>query len=458
MTFQLTLTTSTLLDWHQRLQRDPSARIQWPLGLSLQTDRTTWLVPPDDRLPEESETGPRLRVTACRSAGELARLADSARVPTADSEVLLGIGMGTVAGHLAASFRRADQVVAVDEIRLVGCEVEDVGTDRQGLPRIARHNAVRAKQETRFETWAPTREALGEETWQRFRSQQFGVMGLGRTGSTVAEQLHRNGARITAIDHDHFEPHNLGESALAGRMDVSRSKALVIAQRLEASSPNATPVVPVLHSVLSLAALPAIKDCTILISAVDNPTARLIIAFLSTIYMLPVLDLGTGIFHRQPDQSREQSARASRRSDRDMGADIRLCLPGRCLVCTGGVQNLSDAIQELKALLDGQTTKRPANPAWFEQRSGSLRSLNSCAVGLGLRLIEDWLAHRLSSDQNHWLHLEFNETGIPALETRQFPHNRNNNCPLCRLTGFGDAGLRRLPRVLHELLQSAEAL
>ncbi len=389
MTFQLTLTTSTLLNWHEQLEREPASAIRWPLGLSLHAERTTWLVPTRRDVAADQATGPLLRVVACRSNGELARLRFSARSSSDRPVVLLGIGCENVSGHLAACYIRNGHALSIGDIRLIGSEVENV-TDPESLGTIvAHHDATEAASHSRFNTWAPTREALGEETWQRFKSQNFGVVGAGRMGSSVAELLHRNGAKVTVVDADRFEPHNLGESALAAPSDVTRSKALVIRDRLQNTSPGTQPVRAVLHSVLSLAALPAVKDCTILISAVDNPTARLVIAFLSVIYMIPVCDLGTGIFHRQ----RERTIASESEHDRDMGADIRLCLPGRCLLCTGGIQALDTAVRELQAIFAGRTTGQNSGPSWFEQRSGSLRSLNGCAVNLGLRLIEDWLAH-----------------------------------------------------------------
>ncbi len=273
-------------------------------------------------------------------------------------------------------------------------------------------------------------------------------------GSSIAEALHRNGAEVAIFDRDSFEPGNLGESALVRRADLYQPKAQVIAERLKETSPNSPQrVVAVTHSALSLAALPAVKNSTILISAVDNPTARLVVAFLATIYMTPLLDLGTGVFHRQTEDIPDggNSREFSSNPDREMGADIRLCVPGRCLLCTGGIQNLNVAVRELRESLAGSRDSKPNAPAWFDQRSGSLRSLNGCAVNLGLRLIEDWLAHRLSVNQNHWLHLEFDANGTANLETRRMTHERAPDCVLCSLTGIGDAGLRQLPRLLEKL-------
>lgn len=446
MPFELTLTTSTLLDWHEQLQHEPSEEILWPLGLSLRAENTRWLAPPFRRDTPVVTSNPDLRIVGFHSTAELAKLTDVIRVRSDKPEVILCIGLGSMAGHLAASFWKDGSIIPVDDIRLIGYDAANIGRNLGSPLQFNRHDPELNKHDARLDIWGPTREALSEVTWQRFRSQQFGVVGGGRIGSTVAEMLHRNGAQVTVVDSDRFEAHNLGESALAGRADVDQAKALVIAKRLESSSPSSLTVLPVIHSVLSLAALPAIKNCTVLISAVDNPTARLVIAILSTIYMVPLLDLGSGIFHQQPLPTPTDSE-----SQREMGADIRLCLPGRCLLCTGGIHNLNVAIQELQSVLTGRRLEQTGSPAWFDQRSGSLRSLNSCAASFGLRLIEDWLSHRLSDTENYWLQLEFDANGLPSLQTQQFEHRRKHTCPLCLMTGSGDESLRSLPSLISML-------
>ena len=414
--------------------------LNWPLGVCLFPEATTWLAPPINVVSGRRELSTTLQVRPCRTLGELTKLPDiAASVEPMSSSIVLGVGIGHASGHVAACYKRDGRSPAPVKIHLVGSETVPFFSIDDLQPFIAAHQPA-SEAASRHGIWGPTRAALGEDTWRCFRSQRFGIVGAGRTGSGIAESLHRNGANIVVFDEDSLEPSNLGETWLAHGDDVYLPKVQVIVDRLKESSPNNPGrVAGVAHSILSLASLAKLKDSTVLISAVDNPRARLMAAFLSVIYMIPLLDVGTGIFHRESENS----------AHREMGADIRLCLPGRCLLCSGGIHNVGEAIDELKASFNGKPVRLAK--AWFEQRSGSLRSLNSCAMSFGLRLIEDWLAHRLPPDQNAWLHLEFSADGTPVLQSERFPHDLNVNCPLCPLTGFGDFGLRQLSKLLTEL-------
>ena len=72
---------------------------------------------------------------------------------------------------------------------------------------------------------------------------------------------------------------------------------------------------------------------------------------------------------------------------------MRLTPPGRCLLCLGGVENL--------------TGRRRAE--WWEERAGSLRSLNSVATGFAQMLLERYF----SSDGPAgpvWLHGEIRDS------------------------------------------------
>ena len=60
------------------------------------------------------------------------------------------------------------------------------------------------------------------------------VFGCGRTGSLVAASLRRFGARrITLIDPDTLEPHNISEMNGVRVNDVGQPKARVVATALE---------------------------------------------------------------------------------------------------------------------------------------------------------------------------------------------------------------------------------
>ena len=277
------------------------------------------------------------------------------------------------------------------------------------------------------------------------------LIGAGRTGSQLAESLHRMGdVAITVIDMDRVESHNVGESSLLNRDDVGLFKAEAIAGQLRKVSPGTGRIDCVISELNSSASLAAVSGCTLLISAVDNPAARLLATLLASLFLVPLLDLGTGIFHE------ESLAPETLAGGRTMGADIRLCLPDRCLLCTGGLPGVGQAATDL---LESGLSERLAGQQrpWFEQRSGSLRSLNGCAVSLALRMLEDWLANRIPQRQNRLLQLRFGEDGSPVLTKTDYAHTRTTGCPICRIAGQGDGGLPYAAEVLRQVRDQAVA-
>jgi hypothetical protein len=356
---------------------------------------------------------------------EALRLA-STHAPTA----VLALGVGPTAGLLAGLCCVEGAVVPLNRVVIAG----------PGLPAVALAPAGPSSQKPHpskgppdEEVWSRTIGALGATAWRRLSHLRVAVVGCGRSGSLAATALRRLGVHhLALIDPDHLEPHNLGEMDAVGLDDVGRPKAEALARALTASLPGLERLVePVPESVLSLPGLAALKQADLVVDCADRGSARLATAFLAALYLKPLLDIGTGVLAAPGPASRQ------------MGADVRLVLPGRCLLCLGGVANLDEARRELLAGPGATTAQRP----WYRNRAGSLRSLNGIAVNLGLRLLED-LAASLRT-QSTWLHFESDSTGLPRLEHRQA--SAVQSCRLCALTGAGDEGVGELPGVLAGL-------
>jgi molybdopterin/thiamine biosynthesis adenylyltransferase len=307
--------------------------------------------------------------------------------------------------------------------------------------------------------WSRTIGALGGGVWRALTALETVVVGCGRSGSLLAVELaHLGVRRMTLIDPDRVEPHNLGEMAAVTREDIGRPKAVAVVDRLRREQLRNDAVLEAIgESVTSLRSLTAIKRADLVVCCVDNPAARLATAYLATVYLKPLVDLGTGIFHETTEDqarlsSRVSSADGSRRERepgvRRMGADVRLILPGRCLVCVGGIGQWERGVEALRRELaapGGETSQgnrgRPASDpdpqAWRRERAGSLRSLNGLAVHLAVRLVEETVAGR--NDASRWLHVEFGPAGLPTLEQRESP--QPIACPLCAVSGRGDGAL-----------------
>lgn len=427
---ELRLTASTL----PGLRREAEARgtgVQQEVGLKKSGESRVWLVPP--RLTRVSGSFATLHVQPCRSASDFLELADVVVTTVHRRQILLGLGTGELAGETAAILRMPGKPPESLSVRISG-----TATAEERLQWSHSSDPT--------ELWAATRNALGERAWEELRTQHIAIVGAGRTGSLVAEALHRIGARLTLIDTDRIEAGHVGEATLINTHDVGHARPTILASRLCSIFPDGKPVDCMEASIGSLDSLRVIRDCSLLVTALDNSAARLFCSLLAQLYLIPLLDLGTSIEFGPPAAGNTEGASAGSRT---MRADIRLCLPDRCLLCTGGLPDLSHAASRL---LNGVCEPESGSTlTWLEHRGGGLRSLSGCAVNLGLRMVEDWFSRRIPADRNRLMQLRFDTDGTPRLNTADFGHLRISDCSVCALGGHGDVGLQSLPAVLRKI-------
>jgi hypothetical protein len=230
---------------------------------------------------------------------------------------------------------------------------------------------------------------------------------------------------LTLIDPDRLELHNLGEMLGVTPTDLGRPKVEAVADALTSVAFPYLEVMAVPASITRWPALHAVQACDVVLSCVDHDSARLAVTAIATVFCKPLLDIATGVHGRG--------------EARQMGADVRLVLPGHCLLCWGGLRDHRGALQGLSQAASEPTLF--ARPAWQHERAGSLASLNQCAVGVALRLLEDFVAARIQDST--WIQLEFNAAGALHVTYPTVPHT-SLPCRLCRLTGWGEEGVPHL--------------
>jgi hypothetical protein len=362
----------------QELDRDPAAVLTCAAGIGRLRDSTTLLVYALERDSPGSATSHRLLVcggvdpasiaVSIRTA--LARIGESR--PTA----ILSLGVGGQSGDVSGVFRVGDSYTPLDEVSVL-----EPGLPRTRLVLPESVSSERDVNESReLEIWSRSIGALGEAAWKRLTDLHFSVVGCGRSGMEVATSLGRLGvSQITVIDGDCLEATNLGELFPGVNLEhLGQPKTNVLAALLSEQRPNRLRrLTAVPESISSQPALVAAKDTDFLISCVDTPVARAATAFLAKLYLRPVLDVGTGIHWSATDTA-----------SHEVGADIRLVLPDRCLLCFGGIRRIDIVRQEQRDFREGRGRNR-RNPDWRTERPGSLRSLNITGVGLGIRLVEE---------------------------------------------------------------------
>ena len=308
------------------------------------------------------------------------------------------------------------------------------------LPLLTRESANPAQREgneTESENdsrWSRTAGALGSHIYARAAGLKVGVVGLGRLGSLLAHNLVRFGIRsIVVADPDAVETHNTAEGQFETKQ-VGIEKVHAWASQVALAYPE-TEVVPVAETVTSLKAVEALKSCDLLFSAPDQPGARLAAACLAAAYCRPLIDVGTRV-HRQGATT--------------MGADVRVVLPERCLLCCGSVANEAQGLR----LLDSPDEEEwfAAFRDWQQERPGSLASLNMIASGIAMRMFEDFVAGRISSSL--WCHAEFSAKGEIQVSYATPPSPDAVQFCGCLISGWGDAGLGHFTEILRRRNQT----
>lgn len=415
------------------LRRAPNSVATGRLGVNLDESgasellaRSFQVVSEREAVRQRRQRGPRFelgfvpqRITqpgAWESAGWAIRFEQD---PSSAEVCLVHLGTGDEGGFFTGTYVSGDRMVPVRNLRVVGAgmarfaAVDDVAPCSPPLPEEA-------------ERWSRLIGALGgTAVWQRLTDLSIAIVGAGRTGSVVASSLARLGCRtVTLIDPDRLELPNVDAMDLVMPADVGRFKVDVLAERMNELA-SRVHVLPLAESVLSEAAHKALKTVQVIVSAVDDQAARLATGSLATAYLKPWLDLGTGVF-------REGNAAGVLLGQGghpliQVGADIRLVLPGDgCVLCWGGVANLSQALREWG---------HPHAPRdWRRERAGSLRSLNMLAVATGLRWLEEMVMGRLTGSV--WQRVEINDQGLA--EWRTMVPRRDPACLLCAQVGSGD--------------------
>lgn len=331
--------------------------------------------------------------------------------------ILLGSRPGEN-GQFVGAYVSGGEIVPIHSLQIRGPGMRSVpAVDFRG-------DAAEPPSPQELEQHSRTIGALGEANWCTLRNLHFVVDGVGRIGSAVARYLAMMGVQHLGLcDPDHIERHNLDMDGV-GEGDLGRPKAEAVAESLSREHPllSATPLV---SSAISAEGIRAMKEADFLISCFDNDLARAGAGVVARVYGLPALDIGSGVFEASQGAGTVE-----------MGADIRFLLSddeNGCIFCAVG--GIAAPEQVLRALAEpGRPEAGPPRRDWRTERRGSLRSLNQIAVHLGVRMIEDVIAGRLT--RSRWLRVTFDPAGMPAI--RELHGRRMPGCRVCGAMGLGD--------------------
>jgi molybdopterin/thiamine biosynthesis adenylyltransferase len=189
--------------------------------------------------------------------------------------------------------------------------------------------------------------AFGRDIQHLLKHLQIGIVGLGGTGSPVAEQLCRLGVgTLSLFDGDTLEATNVNRVYGSTLADEGSLKVEIAKRELERIGVGTEVLVYPSH-ITDLKTALALRDCDIVFGCTDKELPRAILTQLSLRYCIPFFDLGVLIS--------SQEGRIS-----GVHGRVTTALPGEaCLFCRGRisaeairVEALSD-VDRASQVLDG---------------------------------------------------------------------------------------------------------
>lgn len=138
--------------------------------------------------------------------------------------------------------------------------------------------------------------AFGVHGQLRLAFLRIGIVGVGGTGSVVAQQLaHLGVTDFVLVDRDHVEFTNLNRLVGARRSDVGRPKVDVARDMILAISPAAN-VTSVAGDVCDANTARVLLDCDLFVACTDSQGSRAVLSQLAYQYVLPGIDVGVAIY------------------------------------------------------------------------------------------------------------------------------------------------------------------
>ena len=246
---------------------------------------------------------------------------------------LLGMTIG-VDGYWSARFweKCGDEMTRHQcrKVRVVGPDNYRVYFDDRIEPPPERREVLRRT----FDTWGPD----AQRNISRLR---VGIVGLGSVGCIVAEAMARIGiSKITLIDPDSVEEHNLDRLLYASEADIGKSKVDLAERKIRHhSTSDDVQITALTLSIHERAAYEAAVDCDVLFSCVDRPVGRDVLNFIAYAHLIPVVDGGVAV-QTQKDYLHSAHWRS------------HIVSPGRqCMRCNGQY-NTGMVVTELDGSLD----------------------------------------------------------------------------------------------------------
>jgi molybdopterin/thiamine biosynthesis adenylyltransferase len=281
--------------------------------------------------------------------------------------------------------------------------------------------------------------AFGRAGQEIISKTRVAIIGCGGLGSVLAQQLAYLGVRkFVLVDDDRVESTNLNRlvGAFPGDARLRRRKVSVLKRNIRAVCPDAQ-VIAVPYSIVDPRAQQIVRESDLLISGVDSDGARLVVNELSVRYLIPYIDLGTGI---NLNEGRVAEA----------GGQLWLVRPGGfCLQCIGALDpykarvDLMDEVERGRHIERGYGTGVPQPSVIFLNAT-----LASLAVGEIVKLLTGFRKPET---------VIFYDALKPSVEVF-LPPSRDPNCPVCRREALYALGDEPEGKAFHRKVPAAGSI
>jgi molybdopterin-synthase adenylyltransferase len=254
--------------------------------------------------------------------------------------------------------------------------------------------------------------AFGEEGQRTLASLSMGIVGLGGTGSVVAEQLaHLGVRRLLFLDPDVIEETNLNRVVGTTRIDIGRPKVEVAAELVRRINPQIEANAITGNVIVSDDAR-RLLSCDFIFCCTDSHGSRAVINQLAYQYLIPTIDVGVRV------QVRAGTVES-------VTGRIQMLAPGLpCLVC----DELLDPEEVRRDLLSDEARARDPYIVGAVEPQPAVISLNSTVASLGVTMMLSAVAG-LPVAARHQLVL-FNKGIVRAAAADPSPQ-----CVICSLGG-----------------------
>lgn len=223
-------------------------------------------------------------------------------------------------------WRDGGEIVPVSSLIIVGTQPDNF-MPREVLP-ITSCGVAEGVPFPLEERHARHADLFGPEGQHKLGETAVAIVGLGGLGSFLALELAYLGVkRLVLVDSDHVEVTNLNRLIGCGPDDVGRPKVDVYAEQIRRVAPECE-VVALAMPLLDAASRPEFKEVDFIGGCVDNHGARLTLNHIAMRYVIPLVDLGTGIRITDPVDSSSSVIQS--------GGQVQVVVPGgACLECRG---------------------------------------------------------------------------------------------------------------------------